>query len=196
MYTTIRSVLALAIVLMSTSCVMTPPQPKVEDLGAIDSITSTSDIQMALVKSHGDSERYCAARQSDVADTRSVGTSLGVSAPSTGDSISEGSSQGALALGGRSPAVLIVREMMYRACELSLNLNADSDETLKIYKMFMDEMKAIAAMQTGSGTSSTGQAASSTSQPAAVQKSSSSGSSSNSSSSSSSSDDNVVQGAD
>lgn len=191
----IKLLFILKLMMLSASCAMTPPEPKIDNLGAIDSIASTSDIQMTIVKSHGDPERYCAARQSDVADTRSVGTSIGVSATSAGESIGESSSQGALALGGRSPAVLIVREMMYRACELSLNLNADNAQTLQIYKMFMDEMKAITSMQIGSGTSSAGQAASSANRPATPQKSTSDGSNSNTGSSSSSSD-NVVQGVD
>ncbi len=191
---TLRSALVLVIVLMSTSCAITPPEPKIESLGAVNTITSSSDIQMSIVKLHGDPERYCAARQSDVADTRSIGGSLGIGAASADESISEGSSQGALALGGRSPAVLIVREMMYRACELSLNLNTDHDQTLEIYKMFIEEMKAISSMQTELGTASLGQAANSTAQPtASAQKPSSSGSTSSSSTSSS---DNVVHGVD
>ena len=193
---TIKPVFALILVLMSTSCVMMPPQPRVENLGAVKAVTSTSDIQVTIVKPHGDPERYCAARPGDVADTRSVGGSLGASAASTGEGISEESSQGALALGGRSPAVLIVREMMYRACELSLNLNAGSDQTLKIYKMFMDEMKEITSKQTGAGTASLGQAANPASEPTTTKEKSSSSEDTSGSSSTSSSDDFVEEGVD
>jgi len=182
--------LALAVVTMSASCGMTPAQPRVDDVGAISSISSTSDLQTTLVKRHGDPERYCAARQSDVADTRSDGGSLSVGS----ENIGEGGSQGDLSLGGRSLAVLIVREMMYRACELSLNLNSDADQTIAIYTMFIEKKKEITAIQTESGTSALGQGANSMNPPASAQTSSSNGTSSITTTVSS--DDNIEQGAD
>ena len=36
-------------------------------------------------------------------------------------------------LGGRSPEVLIARELMYRLCELSVNVRLSKEEALKIY---------------------------------------------------------------
>lgn len=170
--------IALVGLLMTTGCTVAPPEPAVRDVGPISSISNTSDVQTTIIKKHGDPERYCAARQSDVADTRSVGGSIAVSGAATGsEGISEGSSQGALALGGRSPAVLIVREMMYRACELSLNLNADNDETMEIYKLFMEKTKEITSIQTGSGSTALGEGASVTGATSAPISSSSSSSS-------------------
>ncbi len=191
----LRSISILAIVSSLSACAIAPPAEKVEEVGDLRSISSTSDLQTTIIKIHGDPERYCAARQSDVADTRSVGGSIGVSAPGSGEGISEGSSQGALALGGRSPSVLIVREMMYRACELALNLNAGNEQTMEIYKLFMEKTKEITALQTGSGSSALGASAS----PSAVSAKApvASGTSSSSSSSSSSNDDTVTdQGVD
>ncbi len=63
-------------------------------------------------------ERHCRAPGPDVSIESSSGVSLGVSIAGDADKISDGSSQAGLALGGRNPAVLITRELMYRACEL------------------------------------------------------------------------------
>ena len=63
--------------------------------------------------------------------------------------------QESIALGGRNPAVLITRELLYRACELSMNLNADSAGTLAIYREFLDIAQRIAATQKQEGTAST-----------------------------------------
>jgi len=61
----------------------------------------------------------------------------------------------AVTLGGRSPTVLIVREMMYRACELSLNVNANLDQSLSIYKALLDEtVKVVNAAPKITGTQS------------------------------------------
>ncbi|MCP4980993.1 MAG: hypothetical protein GY935_10920 [Gammaproteobacteria bacterium] len=40
-----------------------------------------------------------------------------------------------------------VREMLYRACELSMNLNADTKTTIEIYSKFLDPIEKIT--QTG-----------------------------------------------
>jgi hypothetical protein len=47
--------------------------------------------------------------------------------------------------------VLISRELMYRACELSLNINADTALTLQIYERFLRSLEEIAKHQTGAG---------------------------------------------
>lgn len=175
-----KLLIAIASVFLLSACTVTPPKPEVEDDGSITSIANESDIEMTLIKRHGDPERYCAARQSDVADVRSAGASLGVRGVGVGDVINEGTSQGALALGGRSPSVLIVREMMYRACELSLNLNASPKETLEIYKMFIDAAKDISSIQTEGGSAAIGQNAASNVPSASVSLISESDSSSSS----------------
>ena len=66
-------------------------------------------------------------------------------------SIGEDVSRGAMSLGGRNPGVLIAHELLYRACELSLNLNADSALTLKIYERFLQSLELVVKAQTGTG---------------------------------------------
>jgi hypothetical protein len=40
--------------------------------------------------------------------------------------------------------VLLARELLFRACELSLNLDADAEETRDIYERFLATLEAIA----------------------------------------------------
>ncbi len=144
-------------VFFSSACAVKTTKPSVLQTGGISAISNTSDIQITVVKKHGAVERYCAARPSDVADTKSAGVSLTAGlAGNSSEGINEGRSQGAISLGGRDPAVLIVREMMYRACELSMNLNADSKQTLEIYSTFMTAIQDIANTQTGDGNKALG----------------------------------------
>ncbi len=157
---TVYYLLLCSTVIISSACAVKTTKPSVLQTGGISAITNTSDIQITVVKKHGAVERYCAARPSDVADTKSAGVSLTAGlAGNSSEGINEGRSQGAISLGGRDPAVLIVREMMYRACELSMNLNADSKQTLEIYSTFMTAIQDIANTQTGDGIEALGQSA-------------------------------------
>ncbi len=104
-------------------------------------------------------ERHCRAPGPDVSIESSSGVSLGVSIAGDADKISDGSSQAGLALGGRNPAVLITRELMYRACELSSNLNASKKDTLLIYERFLQAAEKSFPSQTGAGSATASDAA-------------------------------------
>ncbi len=140
-------------------CTVKISKPMVLEREDISTISNTSDLQMTFMKEHGNENLYCGSRQSDVADVRSVGASLGASTLGEVGNLGEGSSEGALSLGGRSPSVLIVREMLYRACELSMNLNADAKTTIEIYSKFLDSIEKITQTQTGAGAAAVGQKA-------------------------------------
>lgn len=94
-------------------------------------------------------EKFCRSPSPDFALTASEGVSLSVGSSQEG--VGEDASKGALALGGRNPEVLVARELMYRACELALNINADPQTTRNIYTEFLAAIERIAKSQTGQG---------------------------------------------
>jgi len=47
-------------------------------------------------------------------------------------------------LGGRSPEVLIARELMYRICELSANMPMSTAQTLKLYETTIKDITDMA----------------------------------------------------
>ncbi len=104
----------------------------------IDLIVMEEGSKVTYLKDNNTLERFCASREIDTTETFNEGLGLGLSTGGVQENISGGKGTGAVALGGRSPAVLITREMMFRACELSLNLNLDSEKTIEIYKMFFE----------------------------------------------------------
>ncbi|HFC30403.1 MAG TPA: hypothetical protein ENJ44_05105 [Oceanospirillales bacterium] len=106
-------------------------------------IIMRNDSKNAYFKDFNSMEKFCASRGSDSISVSQQEFQLGVSALDKSDNIGEESGSGAIALGGRSPTVLITRELMYRACELTLNINADNDKTLEIYKIFLDYVLKI-----------------------------------------------------
>ncbi len=158
----INVLFTLVISVFFLGCTAKTPTPIVLERDNVSAIANTADLQMTFIKKDGEKDRYCGPRQSDVADTRSSGATLGIGSLGKDENIGEGSSEGALSLGGRSPSVLIVREMLYRACELSMNLNTDSKTTIEIYTKFLDSIEKITAAQTGTGVVSVGQKANTT----------------------------------
>ena len=114
----------------------------------IDILVESSSLKATLIKDKDSFERICRSPNPDFASGQSSGVSVGLA---QGPTI--GTSSGAMtdSLGGRSPAVLITRELMYRACELTLNLQANPDLSKEIYWRFLGTIELAIKSQTGAG---------------------------------------------
>ncbi len=102
-------------------------------------------------------DRHCRAPGPDFSVEASEGVSLGVVSPLPGvgkDKAGFSSGQAALSLGGRSADVLITRELMYRACEMTSNIDANKQETREIYERFLQTIERVAKVQAETGTNS------------------------------------------
>ncbi|MDD3342594.1 MAG: hypothetical protein PHR87_03350 [Sulfurospirillaceae bacterium] len=118
--------------------------------------TVAEDTETNLIKTPNDLTRFCAARESDAISAPQEGISFGFGTGISKESIGTTSSNAALSLGGRDPLVLITREFMYRVCELSLNHNLSKEETITLYKLFLDKLIAIAPLTKSDGAASQG----------------------------------------
>ncbi|HBL16790.1 MAG TPA: hypothetical protein DD417_08585 [Elusimicrobia bacterium] len=126
--------------------------------GKLDIYVTENDQKLLFVKDAitGENHRTCLTPPHDSVSgaTGGIGLSVGVpGVPALKEGMTVERGKGELSLGGRSPAALISRELMYRACELSLNLNADKDTTLRIYERFLQALEKVAAAQTEQGDS-------------------------------------------
>ncbi|MBI4249188.1 MAG: hypothetical protein HY611_06775 [Elusimicrobia bacterium] len=136
------------------------------DREGIDIVGAPADHVQIVIRDAASHETYCKGPGTDVATTSSGGVSLGVAGPPVvggQESVGENSGRGALSLGGRAPVVLLARELFYRTCELTLNANLGKADAVGVYKMTLDAVERIAAVQTGGGS-----AAASAAPPAAV----------------------------
>lgn len=138
--------------LFFTACSTDVPKPITFTQGGLTTFTATEDSETSLVKAPGNLHQFCAARESDAVSAPEGGVSLGFGAGGIAkESIGATSGSGALSLGGRDPLVLITREFMYRVCELSLNHNLSKEETIVLYKHFMDRLIDIAPLTKADG---------------------------------------------
>jgi hypothetical protein len=117
----------------------------------IDILVESSSLKTTVIKDKDSFERICRSPNPDFASGETSGVSVGLA---KGPTI--GTSSGAMidSLGGRSPAVLITRELMYRACELTLNLQATPDLSKEIYWRFLSTVELAIKSQIGAGAQS------------------------------------------
>lgn len=142
--------LALA-VLSGCAGITSERKEKLVDRMGIDVVGSPADRLHVIIKDDSSAERLCKGPGPDTATTASAGLNLGMTGagvPGAG-TIGENASRGALDLGGRTPVVLLAREFFYRACELTLNIRPDQATAINIYKMTLDSIERIAALQGG-----------------------------------------------
>lgn len=142
--------------LIFSACSATVPQPHASSFGGLVAHTTTEEMETNLIKSPEDIHQYCAARESDAVNAPQNGFSLGFGLGATKEDVSTTAGGAALSLGGRDPFVLITREFMYRVCELSLNHNLDKEETIALYKYFIDKLIVIAPLTKDDGAESKG----------------------------------------
>ncbi len=169
----------------SSGCSIQQPEPTVTFAKGLRIYSTTAYQQSTMMKDHGSAERFCLARGTDVAETERTGVGASFGFADNNEDLSESSSIGAAGLGGRNPAVLITRELMYRTCEMIMNLNLSKEDALELYVKTLEASVTLSKTQTGTGTSET---APSTEQPAET--------STSTTTSSTDSDDTVTSGVD
>lgn len=90
-------------------------------------------------------EKVCRSSQPDVVVGSSEAISESMPLKALGGEQASVSSQfDAVNLGGRSPAVLIVREILYRGCELAANHALTADQSLALFRESLDKIVQIA----------------------------------------------------
>jgi hypothetical protein len=114
----------------------------------IDIIVENASLKTTVIKDKDSFERICRSPNPDFAAGQTSGVSVGLG---QGPTIGTSSGEMIDSLGGRSPAVLITRELMYRACELALNLQANPDLSKEIYWRFLATIELAIKSQTGAG---------------------------------------------
>ena len=128
-----------------------PSRDALFDRAGVSILTSSLSRQHTYMKMRGATERFCRGPGMDAVNTASEQSGVQIPLQGISAGLSEGRTAGALDLGGRNPAVLIARELMYRACELASNTNADPVTERQIYTQFLQAITAISKAQTGAG---------------------------------------------
>lgn len=152
----LRCAMALAAALAFAGCAGTLPPQNTQEAFAerggvradgaavgLEVLTVPEGQRVMLIKSPDDVERVCSPRESDQGFSVSEGVQLSLPG-AAGGAIGEEAGVQAVPLAHPTTIVLLARELLFRACELSLNLNADPAETSAIYERFLATVESVA----------------------------------------------------
>jgi len=149
-----QSMLAIMICLLLAGCsnfgLTEKSNEQLYDRNGFDILSTSADRKAILVKENLSKEIHCLSPSPDFANTYSDGVSLSeIGIGGVGDTATRGASS----LGGRDPAVLLTRELLYRACEFTMNNNAEPQISREIY---LETLKLIERIATSSNQSNSG----------------------------------------
>jgi hypothetical protein len=113
----------------------------------------TAGLSQTFFRSKQSGYRICSQPMPDAAFDQSEGGSINVSMVGMG---SEGGTEGEgstnVEMAGRTPAVLMAREMFYRACEFSTNFGLSEEKATQLYLKTLDTVSQGWAIEAGQTT--------------------------------------------
>jgi len=137
---------ALLPALLLGACSQLPgPTMKSHDLSGSHIYSSGPSLSSFVVEDRNNPRKICADRGADAAFEFSQEGDFSLSLVSVGKSDGEKSgvkeNSGEEEMVGRTPAVLIARELLYRTCELSMNYSLTKEEAISLFKGTRDSIE-------------------------------------------------------
>lgn len=135
----LKKTLYLTILLTISGCGYFDFQPelKSEALNKSGVLYGTGSLSTTIYQDPKSLKKFCMGRGVDAAFEQSESGDIAISLVSVGKSDSESGeeseSSGEEEMSGRTPAVLITRELFYRACELIINAQLDKKEAIEVF---------------------------------------------------------------
>lgn len=132
--------ISLVILALSLSGCSSAFEPTIKSLDVTGDrvLSSLPSLTQTTITNAKATLRTCLGRGSDATFSQSDTSDISISLISTGtssnsDSDGNAESSGETEMSGRTPGVLMAREMFFRACEFSNNYQLSKDEALKLY---------------------------------------------------------------
>jgi hypothetical protein len=143
---------AVALVLLTTGCGILQPKAFISPLGEDPDhhvITKTASLSTTLVVPRGTRYFLCASPPPDASFSQGQTVGLSISMLNFGrgseDSVSETSAEQGLM--GRTPAVVLARELLYRFCEFQLNQQLTREQAIDLYGRNLSIIRDIAMQE-------------------------------------------------
>lgn len=114
-------------------------------------ISSSAAVSSGLLRDSDDIKHYCASVAPDATFNETVSEGASISFFNIGGSspekevVSDGIEETQMV--GRTPAVLVSREILYRVCELTGNRSLTNKEVLKLYEKSIDAIVQLASLE-------------------------------------------------
>lgn len=134
------------------------PKPVITDIKADTVMSTTASLSHLIINSGNTDRKTCTQPQPDAAFDQGESGDIAVSLISLGgdDQSGEEESSAEVEMAGRTPAVLMARELFYRTCEFSQNYKLDKKEALVLYNKTLDSVTQVWATEAGNTTVTVG----------------------------------------
>lgn len=141
-----------------TACGGLQPEPTINDLETETLITNTASQAHTFVHATKSNKIICTQPFPDAAFDQEEEGDFSLSFISLGGdestAVGEGSEE--VELAGRTPTVLMTRELFFRACEFAHNFNLEKEEALAIYNKTLETVATVWATEAGNTTVTVG----------------------------------------
>ncbi len=146
-----RVFMALASLVFLNACTSAyEPTPKTTALDSEKMISNTASVRGTLIVHPKDQKFICTQPPPDAAFSQGESGNLSVNifaSQSEGGSESEETTENEMA--GRTPAVLLARELLYRLCEFGHNYPLDKTEASALYEKNLELISKISGIEAG-----------------------------------------------
>ena len=140
----------VAALLLASCAKLYSPTPIVTDVKENTAISSTAGLSHVFVRNDGTRSITCSQPPPDAAFDQAESGSVGLSISFGGnEKAGEEESSSELEMSGRTPAVLMSRELFYRACEFSMNFKLNKGEATTLYMKTLDSVTKVWAVEAG-----------------------------------------------
>lgn len=144
-----RWIIGLAVMLAGCTDIY-EPAPKVTELGKDQLISHTASLSGTLVLTPTDRRYICAQPAPDAGFSQGESGNLSVAILSSqSESGGESEQTADIEMEGRTPGVLLTRELLYRMCEFGHNYSLDKKEAMTLYQRNLKIIEKIAAIEAG-----------------------------------------------
>jgi hypothetical protein len=141
---TTRNFFLLITISFLSACASAPggQTKQLAERDGVDVLLIPAAYREAYFSSTTSPDRHCRAPDPDF--TVQQNDQLNITLPANGnESLGAGDTQTEVNLGGRTEKVVLTRELMYRACELVANINADTATSIEIYTKFLQVLQVL-----------------------------------------------------
>lgn len=133
------------------------PSPKRFNIDPDSSISVTAGTSQTFVRSKSASYRLCSQPMPDVAYDKGDDADINYSFINTSsDQISAQDNSDEIEMAGRTPAILMAREIFYRTCEFSTNFGLNKQEAISLYQQTLKTIGDVWASEAQNTTVSVG----------------------------------------
>jgi hypothetical protein len=124
------------------------PTPKQFNIDTDSSISVTAGTSQTFVRSQSANYQLCSQPMPDVAYDKGDDADINYSFINTSsDQVSAQDNSDEVEMAGRTPAILMAREMFYRTCEFSTNFNLNKQEAISLYQQTLKTIGTVWASE-------------------------------------------------